>query len=219
MLNVNLLEFYNEKNKIFMEKCINHDKECLGIYSNKLKEIAKNNKDNLDYIEEEKVYQDEFMICSFMFSYIKDYNIMKNYLRKFINQVTNWAICDSLVSSLKLIKKHQDDFLKELAFYDNDGEYSSRFIFVVLKCYYIEEKYLDIIFSYLDNIKSNYYYVKMAKAWLLCDMLIKEYDKTLNYLNRSKLDNDLKKFLIRKVKDTYRLNEDQKNKLIEILGD
>lgn len=219
MLNVNLLDYFNEKNKQFMEKCINHNKECLGIYSNKLKEIAKDHQQNLEYILEEKKYQDEFMICAFMFNYIKDYEVMFKYLTSFIKEVTNWAICDSLVSSLKIIKKNKEKFLKDLHSFYIDDEFSLRFILIILKCYYLEDKYFSDILYYLDQIKADYYYVKMGKAWLLCDMLIKLFDKTTSYIKQNKLDQETKKYLERKIKDTYRLTNEQKLLIINILGE
>lgn len=59
----------------------------------------------------------------------------------------------------------------------------------------------------------------MGKAWLLCDMLIKLFDETTSYIKQNKLDQETKKYLERKVKDTYRLTDEQKLLMINMLGE
>ena len=63
--------------------------------------------------------------------------------------------------------------------------------------YYIEEKYLKDIFNIFDNLylknRSNQYYVQMAVAWAISICLVKFYDETLKYLEKSKIDIQAKK--------------------------
>ena len=72
--------------------------------------------------------------------------------------------------------------------------YHIRVGLILLLCYYVEEEYLDLILKYLDNIKSDEYYVNMGEAWLICEIFIKYESVGLKFLEYNKLN----KFTINK---------------------
>ena len=42
-----------------------------------------------------------------------------------------------------------------------------------LQSYYVEEEYINDIFKMIDNDNNSFYYVMMAKAWLISECYIK----------------------------------------------
>ena len=95
----------------------------------------------------------------------------------------------------------------------SNKEFEIRFGIVMLLDYYIEDKYLDRLFTIFDSIKSDKYYVQMAIAWAISICLIKYYDRTCVYLKNAKIDNFTYNKSIQKGIESYRLSEMQKENL------
>lgn len=207
---IDLTQYKNDDFKAFQTKIIPDTKyEILGIYSNKLKEIAKENKDNLDYLKEEHHYLEEFLLHALILGYLKDFNELINNLSSFVYKIDNWALCDILCSSLKITKKHKEEMLSFIKNYNKTG-YLKRFFIVMLKCYYVEPNYLDYIFSELDKINTDDYYINMAAAWLLSECFIKYPNETINYMKSSKLNNFAFNKGISKIHDSFRVSDEFK---------
>jgi 3-methyladenine DNA glycosylase AlkD len=86
---------------------------------------------------------------------------------------------------------------------------------VALLCYYIELEYIDFVLSQSLRIKSEEYYVNMANAWLLCECLIKEREKTLKFLEHHSLNLFTLNKMISKCSDSFRVSEEDKNLLLK----
>ena len=54
---------------------------------------------------------------------------------------------------------------------------------IILLSHYKDKLYLDKIFNIINSINLDYYYVKMAKSWLLCELFINFKEETLNFIN------------------------------------
>ena len=75
--------------------------------------------------------------------------------------------------------------------------------------------YTDKIFAILDKLyNENEYYVNMIMAWLLCELFIYQREKTLNYLKDSKLNSFVINKAISKCRDSYRINNEDKQLLL-----
>ena len=169
---------------------------------------------NLGNMEEsfESVMLEGLVIANASTSYSEKLNLITNYLSK----IDNWANCDIFGGELKFIKKYQDEFFKYLNnFWKMQDEYYLRFGIVILLNYYINEKYLDNVLAILLNIKSDYYYVKMAISWCLSICLVKYYNETLKFLkkNRVQIDPWIYNKTIQKACESYRLTNKQKDEL------
>ena len=182
---IDLIQYKNDEFKSFQEKIIPDTKyEILGIYSKKFKEIAKENKNNKEFLKEEHHYLEEYMVHALILGYLKDFDELLDELSSFVYKIDNWALCDTLCASLKITIKHMDEMLEFIKKYNKDG-YLKRFFIVMLKCYYVNDLYLDYIFNELDKIDSTDYYINMGAAWLLseCFMYL---SNSLNFLERIK---------------------------------
>ncbi len=180
------------------------------------KELAKINwKENFINIQND--YYEEIMLQGMIIGIaIKDIKELKIYLEDFIPKIDNWAVCDVCCAGLKLTQKNQEemwDFLQK--YLKSNKEFEIRFGIVMLLDYYINENYIDRILKIFDNIKSDFYYVKMAVAWAISICYIKFPKETEEYLKNNNLDEFTYKKSIQKIKESYRVSKEQKQKLEE----
>lgn len=211
-----LISLEDIKYKNFHSKLLGVEKNLIGIRTPKLKEIAKEIskgewKGFLEYSQ--NAYYEEEIIKGLVLGFIKiDYVTRKEYIENFITEIDNWATCDIVVSNLKFLKKEKDiyyNFVKECV--SSNDNWRIRFGLVTLLGYYIEEKYIDEIFSLCTNITNREYYVKMAQAWLISMMFIKFREKTLDYLKENTLDNWIQNKAIQKIRESTRVSKEDKN--------
>ncbi len=180
------------------------------------KELAKNNwKENFNQIQND--YYEEIMLQGMIIGIaIKDIKELKIYLEYFIPKIDNWAVCDVCCAGLKIAQKNQEEMWKFLQKYlKSDKEFEIRFGIVMLLDYYINENYIDRILKIFDNIKSDFYYTKMAVAWAISICYIKFQSETEEYLQNNNLDEFTYKKSIQKIKESYRVSKEQKQKLKE----
>jgi 3-methyladenine DNA glycosylase AlkD len=79
--------------------------------------------------------------------------------------------------------------------------------------YYLKDQYIKEVLRITDEIKSDYYYVKMGKAWLISIAYIKYPELTLEYLKKSQLDNWTFNKSIQKIKESFRVSKIDKDML------
>ena len=218
---IKYLYSYQDVNYLKFHSKLVKDKSIIGIRIPILKKIAKEiSKSNyLDYIKYNRhdTYEED-MIYGLILGYIKTpFKDVLNYLKAFMPYNDNWAINDTVCANLKGFKNNQDTgyiFIKELL--NSKKDWYIRFALVLLLDYYINDDYIDKLYSIIDSVKSDNYYVEMANAWLISICFIKYPDKTMNYL----LNNNLDKFTfnksIDKICDSYRVENSIKNELKRI---
>ncbi|MBD5092478.1 MAG: DNA alkylation repair protein, partial [Clostridiales bacterium] len=82
--------------------------------------------------------------------------------------------------------------------------------------------FLDDAFdvSHLEMVRvanGDDYYIKMAKAWYYSFAFIKHYGETLEYFKTAPIDAWIFKKSIQKSKESYRISQEQKEELKELL--
>lgn len=213
----NLILLKDEKLIDFNSKLIYTKSKIIGIKTPVLREIAKNiAKGNIEsfLLNCENNYFEVTLIEGFVIGYIKDKELFLKYFNKFIKKVDNWAVCDMCVSSFKIMKKYDFfDIAKELSL--SCDEFLSRVGIIIMLDHYLNEKYIDDIIETIISIKSDYYYVNMAIAWLISVMYIKFKDKTLPLLEKRILPSFVQNKSIQKIRDSYRVNSLDKRMLIK----
>lgn len=137
-----------------------------------------------------------------------------DYAAWFVPQISNWAVCDTFCASFK--PKPQDlsalwDFI--LQYRSSIHEYELRFMFVMILDHFILSEYLLQIFALLDEVKSDKYYVEMAKAWLIAEIFTKFRDAALDYLQRDQLSVFAHNKAIQKARESRRISETDKQLL------
>ena len=203
-----------EKYKDFNSKLVLTKYKMYGIKVPILRDIAKKiSKTNiisfLDIVKSNSY--EEVMIEGLVISYIKEVDLCVKYFNKFINKIDNWAICDTCISSMKIVNKNKELFLKQIKKYiESKNEYVVRVGVVLLLNYYIEDSYIDLVFDIIDSVNREDYYINMAIAWLVSVCFVKYRNKTFKYLNDNKLNRFTYNKSIQKIIESYRVSLEDK---------
>ncbi len=202
------------KYKEFNQKIIITEYPMLGVRTPLLRKIAKEIS-KTDYKSFLKLVTtntyEEILIEGFVISNIKDVDESITYFDKFIKKIDNWAICDLVVSGMKIVKNNKKLFFNKIKNYLQDKhEYTVRVGVILLLDFYIEKDYLKEVFKLIDNIKREEYYIKMAIAWLLSICLIKYKEETLIYLKNSSLDDFTYNKALQKARESTRVTKEEK---------
>lgn len=210
----------NEKYKEFTKKIIPGEFQMLGVRIPDLKKCVKKfnvvERQQVLNMYDENIYELR-MIKALTISSIKDINEFRTRFEEFLPFINNWSICDTFLSSSKIIKKDKEYFwnkCKDLI--KSEDEFLNRVAFVIILDYFIVDEYLDKIFPLIENYRSNKYYANMALAWLISFLYIKYPINTQTFLLKKTLDEEVLKMSIRKIKDSYRVSYENKEWLKKI---
>ena len=104
-------------------------------------------------------------------------------------------------------------------YYRSSREFEVRFAVVMSMCHFLEKEWLPRIFNAIealdfDNIRSDYpetavkgpspYYLRMGVAWLLATALAKYPEETRDFVNRSRLPENVIRLYKRKARESFR---------------
>ena len=202
------------------------DCEIIGIripiLKDMAKKIAKTSSENFLnlfeklFIKKKVKYYEEKALYGFLIGYSKmEYQDRLKRIDFFINIIDNWAVCDIVDSTFKFVNKNKEEFYAYLTSkLSATNPWEQRFIFVMLLAYYVEDKYLKDIFKICEQIKSDEYYVKMAKAWLLSVCYVKFRDKTYKFLEKTSLDDWTVNKSIQKIRESSRIIKEEKENIL-----
>lgn len=158
----------------------------------------------------EEVLVRGFLICRL------PYEKMILYFDSQIEYIDNWSACDVFCSGLRpVIRKHLSEFLDlEVEKLFDGPEFAVRTGLVILKCSYINDEYLDVVFDRVEKVTHREeYYIRMAVAWLLAECFIKYPAATTGYLLASNLPKWTYNKTISKICDSYRVDAETKEML------
>ena len=201
----------------FNKKIVNSKSLMIGIRTPIIKELAKNIFKNNPYevlsIIKNKYYE-ETVLEGFIISKIKDSNLFDKYLESFVLKIDNWAACDMCISNMKQLRKDEKYFELSQEYIHKDKEFVARCGYIIMLCHFLDEKHIDKILDILNTEKeSNYYYVNMAKAWLISICYIKFKDKTLKFIFDNNLDPFTYNKAIQKIIESNRVDKNDKDYL------
>ena len=190
----------------------------IGVRIPKLREYAKElyKSNKLEDIKIGDKYYEELVIQGMLIGFQTKAPIEEviKQVKEFVPKINSWAVCDTFCAGLKITKKYQTEMFKVIKEYlKSKQEYEVRFAIVMLLDYYIKDKYIDQMLQILDNVKLDKYYVQMANAWALSICLIKYYNKTLEFLKTTKIDDFTYNKGIQKTIESYRITKEQKDYL------
>lgn len=206
-----------EEYKNFYSKLCFTKYEILGIRIPKVRSIAKNiSKTNYEEFLKlcKSTYYEEVIVEGLVIAAIKEEDIFLKYFYDYIEKIDNWGICDSFCNSLKIIKKNPKKYFeiaKKLSL--SKEEFISRVGLIIILNFFVEKEYLNEIFTILDSITSDKYYINMAEAWLICELYIKHPEETEKYLLNNKLNNFTHNKSISKIRESLRVTKEKKDYL------
>ena len=188
--------------------------ELLGIPTLDLRKISKEiSKGNyLSYLEKaNNDYYENTIINALLINNINDIETKKQYISKVV--IDNWATVDIMTFKIKGKEKQYLELAKE---YIKNNHTFIRRIGVRILFNYTALTDLTEIFEIIDTLYSEEeYYVNMAVAWLMCEIVIKNRNQAFEYLKHHKLNKFTINKSISKCRDSYRVSNDDKEKLKE----
>lgn len=190
------------------------DKEkIIGIRTPILRKFAKEyakTEESKEFLNElPHKYYEEDNLHGFLLEGIKDYDEAVQKVETFLSYVDNWATCDMM--SPKIFKKNTDKLrLKINQWIKSEDTYTVRFGIDMMMKYYLDEEFMPEYLQMIADIKSDEYYINMAIAWYFATALAKQYDATLPYIEKNKLDKWIHNKTIQKAVESYRLSTEQK---------
>ena len=190
----------------------------IGVRIPKLREYAKElyKSNKLEDIKIGDKYYEELVIQGMLIGFQTKAPIEEviKQVKEFVPKINSWAVCDTFCAGLKITKKYQTEMFKVIKEYlKSKQEYEVRFAIVMLLDSYINDQYIAQVLQILNNISLDKYYVQMANAWALSICLIKYYNKTLEFLKTTKIDDFTYNKGIQKTIESYRITKEQKDYL------
>lgn len=214
-----LQQMAEPKYKEFNEKIVKGKLEILGIRIPVLRKIAKEiAKGNFkEFIKTcIPVYHEELLLLGIVVA-ISDmeYVDFKMEMNDFVKRIENWAVCDTFCSSIKKqIKQNKQEFWNDMTLYlRSKNDWIVRVALVSMLQYYLEEDYIKKVLKRCDSVKSDFYYVKIAQAWLIAEAYIKCKQQTKLYFKKSTLDKWTFNKAIQKICESNRVSEEEKEEL------
>lgn len=138
-------------------------------------------------------------------------------LQGFIPKIDNWAVCDSVATSLKIRPADKEAWWQfAQTRLESEQTYEIRFGLVLMLHAFVEEKYLPAIFAHTSRILCNEYYVSMAVAWLLSVCCVKFNGQTVRYLQNGTLDKETHNRTIQKCVESFRIPAETKEQLKQL---
>lgn len=196
--------------RAFHKRLLKNDKvNMLGVRIPILRKIAKSYK---GVIDELFTYPDEYYEVTFIkltAAGMLPYDRFIKYVDRCVPLIDNWATCDCF--DARCIARNKENFLPYIERYISDKrEFYQRYALVTLLRYYVEQQYLPLIFRLSDCADKQMYYVHMAVAWLLAEVLVKHYDDGVSYLLKNSLDKRTHNKAIQKACESFRLSDERK---------
>lgn len=203
----------DETYKAFHKKLLKNDAICvIGVRMPVLRRLAKEWKacteDFLRFPDE--FYEVTFLKCTLVGQL--PYGEFVKYVDAVVPLLDNWATCDCFAP--KCVKAHRGEFLPYLErYFESEGEFQRRFALTTLLHFYVTEEYFPVVFDFLERADTRDYYVMMAAAWLLAEVVVKDYEKGVAFLKRGVLSKETHNKAIQKARESYRLTGEQKEYL------
>ena len=210
-----LYKLQDEEYQKFQQNIILNLDNHIGVRVPQLRKLAKKlvrDKVSIDEIEIDTY--EEILLKGFYIGYSKvDIDTRLQLIESYLPLITNWAICDGFVSTLKFTKDHKEVVFNWLMQYVHGSVYEVRFVLVMLLTYFIDDEYIDSCYRVFDCITNDDYYVKMALAWAISIAYIKYTKRTRDYLLFAQIDGWTYNKAISKICDSYRVSKEEKEEL------
>ncbi len=213
-----LLKHQDIKYKTFNSKLIPTVPQelIIGVRIPVLRKIAKEfykseeSKDFLNALPHE--YYEEDNVHAFLIENIKDFDKAIAETEKFLPFIDNWATCDSFLPPV--FKQNTDKLLPYVQkWLTYDKTYTVRYGIILLMKLYSGDNFSEDFLKSVSSVKSDGYYVKMAVSWYFAELLAKQYEKTLPYIENKILDVWTHNKAIQKAIESYKIPKDIKEYL------
>ncbi len=203
----------DENYRAFHKRLLKNDNiNVLGVRVPDLRKIAKKYKTST---YELLSFPDEYYEVTFVklsAAAMLGYSEFVKVVDKLVPLIDNWASCDCF--SAKCIASHREEFKPYIEKYLSvDKEFFQRYALTTLLQFYLDENYLEYVLCLIERADTRYYYVHMAAAWLVAEVLVKHYKEGVEFLKSTSLDDKTVNKAIQKARESFRLSDEQKKYL------
>ena len=123
--------------------------------------------------------------------------------------IDNWETCD--LFSPKVFKKHPEEvYAACLRWLSSAHTYTVRYGIVTLMKWFLDDDFRPELLEKVAALRTEEYYINMARAWLFAEALAKQYDAVLPYLLDHRLDTWTHNKAIQKAVESRRIPDDTK---------
>lgn len=196
----------------FQKKILVTKKEIIGVRTPELRKIVKKHRGEYYAFKPfpDDIYEVDFIkVC--LAGYLSYGEIVKE-LPEMIKYMDTWALTDTFSSPET--KKNREDFKRYIDRYISDkNDFARRIALVILLKYYVDEENIPYALDCVKGCDCAPYYVSMAAAWLVAEIIIKDYPVGKEFLKGNSIDKPTHNRAIQKCRDSFRLTALQKEEL------
>ena len=157
-------------------------------------------------------YYEENQVHFFLIAMIKDFDRCVQAVENFLPYVDCWPVCDS--SSPKVFTKNHEKLLPMIRkWIGSDHVYTVRFGIRMLMNEFLGEDFQPEYLAWVAGVQGEDYYIKMMVAWYFATALAKQYDESVVYIEKRRLEPWTHKKAIQKAVESYRVTEAHKEYL------
>ena len=207
----------------FSSKLIPGVNNLLGVRVPKLRSIAKDicKEDWREFLTCPTTSFEHTMIRGFVIATAKmDMSERIGYIEKFLPEVNNWSINDGLCGSLKVKdpdeRKMLWDYCVDLV--NRHQEFPSRVGAILMLTNFIDDEHVDRVNDILVSCPRCGYYLDMGVAWTLSMCYVHFPERTEKVIFDGRLEDTVLRMTIRKIRDSFRVDPETKQRLKERLG-
>ncbi len=166
----------------------------------------------IDFLEQNDFkYYESTLVSAYLINYIKDITEKEKYINSLY--MDTWSTVDSLKFN---VKNQEKEFINLAKKYINNKDPFKRRVGVRILFSYTSSKYVDEVYNIIDGLKKEKeYYVNMCVAWLVCELMIKNKDKTIQYLSHHNLNDFTINKAISKCRESFRITQEDKDMLLK----
>lgn len=184
-------------------------------------EFIKNNK-TLDVSNLRKYVYGSYLYFRIYFKIsLKKYKTNKeklDFVEDNLDLFSDWWSTDMIGQFLNNNLDFDDHYSRALRYINSKDTFTRRFAYVLfINKLASSSETLDKILGLMKN--DDEYYVKMAIAWLLCELCVYHDIKIKEFIKKSDLSIDIKRMAINKIRDSYRIDKTIKDELIKYRED
>ncbi len=211
----------------FQAKIIRTNKSIIGVKTPDIRRVAKaafaeaglSFIDKIDFSCYELSALAGLAICE-----QKDFVAARPMLDMFLKHADNWAEIDIVAGQMKKLVKYNKDACHEyfIRLTQSSMPFTIRMGIVCLMRYFIDENNYKDTLRIVSSIKNDSYYVEMAIAWLISEILIhakNAYEVAKDMFATFNFSKFVKNKAISKARDSFRVNIEQKELLKGLRND
>ena len=213
-----LIACSDEQYKEFQSKLVpNIPKETvLGVRTPDMRRIAKEIRGTEEaegfLAELPHKFYEENLVHFFLIAMIKDFDQCVQAVETFLPYVDCWPVCDQ--STPKVFAKNHEKLLPLIRkWIGSDHVYTVRFGIRMLMNEFLGDDFKPEYLAWVAGVPGEDYYIRLMVAWYFATALAKQYDESVVYIEKRRLEPWTHKKAIQKAVESYRVTEAHKEYL------